>query len=297
MRSGYGGRFFHGLSQRGFTPLSVSSGFGGTVVRVLSIVLVVLVCVQPFANKLCRKSAQLATPSQIGVRWIWLQERTLPLEPCGGKHAPSAPRIRNPLIDWASGLVELCGQPWVRSMDPRDQAMELSELAAHATSHGVQRFRLASRAGRLRMLTHRVSLLEEYLIIMRAIASYAQVTSGFYDYRPGRLHSGYDIGLDAGTQVPSGWAGVVTQIEHWGGCEYAITVKSENGVSVAYGHLSPMVEVGQQVQTGSIIGTVAYDHVDIKMMDACGTYVDFAKENPFLGSPSMAHLEHQAAAY
>ncbi len=123
--------------------------------------------------------------------------------------------------------------------------------------------------------------LNAYLaLVHRAAAPYARVTSTFDEPRPGRLHHGYDIGLDAGTAVPVGWAGRVTSLTPWYNGEMCITVRVGD-VDVNYGHLVPVVTVDQEVRVGDVVGHVAYNHVDIKMLRG-EDYIDWGKVDPFL---------------
>lgn len=110
----------------------------------------------------------------------------------------------------------------------------------------------------------------------------AWVSSGFYDWRTtsryrsaAGLHLGYDIAMPAGAPFAAGWSGVVTGIANWSGPEYGITVESADGTRVTYGHVSPSVHVGAHVQAGDVLGTIAADHLDVKMRDAAGNYLDF----------------------
>lgn len=139
----------------------------------------------------------------------------------------------------------------------------------------------------------RRGVLHDYVDRMRRIAPYARVTSDFHDYRPGRLHNGYDIGLDAGTPVPCGWSGRVIRLTPWYGGEYGITVET-NGIEVTYGHLVPTVKTGDVLDAGDIVGRVAWDHVDIKMFCWAG-YIDFIKINPF-EDPLLTELHGSAVS-
>jgi len=110
----------------------------------------------------------------------------------------------------------------------------------------------------------------------------AWVSSGFYDWRTtsqyrsvAGLHLGYDIAMPAGTSVAAGWSGVVTGIAPWTGSEWGVTVESADGSRTTYGHISPSVHVGARIQAGDVVGTVVHDHVDVKMRDAAGNYLDF----------------------
>ena len=112
----------------------------------------------------------------------------------------------------------------------------------------------------------------------------AWVSGTFYDYRtvsryrrnPG-LHLGYDIAMPYGCAVSAGWDGVVTDIIPWTNTEYGVTVTDASGISVTYGHITPMVSVGQRVKAGGIVARIASDHVDVKMRDAAGQYVPFGE--------------------
>jgi murein DD-endopeptidase MepM/ murein hydrolase activator NlpD len=148
-----------------------------------------------------------------------------------------------------------------------------------------------SRAGIRRPL--HIGVLSDYLTLMHKTASYAQVTSDFYDPRPGRLHSGYDIGLDYGTRVPCGWTGRVIRITPWYGAENGITVES-NGIEVTYGHLAPDVKVGQMVRRGETVGHIVWNHVDIKMRCWAG-FIDWGKVDPF-DDPGLTELHCESKA-
>lgn len=112
----------------------------------------------------------------------------------------------------------------------------------------------------------------------------AVVTSTFYDYRAvsmyrrrAGLHLGYDIAMPARSAVRAGWPGTVVSIAPWSDCEWGVTVQSSDGREVTYGHISPTVRVGAHIDTGSIVGLVAINHVDVKMRDANGNYVPFGE--------------------
>jgi len=126
--------------------------------------------------------------------------------------------------------------------------------------------------------------LQSYLRLLCKVDPYALVTGWFWDWRsisryrsnPG-YHFGYDIGLPAGTQVPAGWSGRVTSIANWAYGEWGISILTPDGYTITYGHLSPRVSEGSYVNPGDIVGTVAVDHVDIKIRDSQGSFVDFGK--------------------
>lgn len=139
----------------------------------------------------------------------------------------------------------------------------------------------------------RAGVLGDLLARVRRVEADARVTSTFYEPRPGRLHSGYDIGLDAGTPVPCAWSGRVKTITPWYGAQTGITVVTQ-GIEVTYGHLSPEVKVGDEIVAGQTVGRVVYDHVDVKMY-ADGAYIDYAVVNPFV-DPRFTDLANGAAA-
>ena len=123
----------------------------------------------------------------------------------------------------------------------------------------------------------------------------AVVTSGFYDWRTvsryrshAGLHLGYDIAMPYGCAFGAGWSGVVTGIAVWSGEEHGISVESPDGTTVTYGHVAPKVVVGQHVVAGQILGTIALDHVDVKMRDPAGNYQDFGGSGRILPAPSWA---------
>lgn len=123
----------------------------------------------------------------------------------------------------------------------------------------------------------------------------AYVSSGFQDWRtvskyrrhPG-LHNGYDIAMRAGTPVRAAWPGVVVAVTPWYGSEFGVTVRSADGTETTYGHIAPWVAVGRRVEAGTILGSVVVDHVDVKMKDAGGTFVDFARQPVTLAEEETA---------
>ena len=131
--------------------------------------------------------------------------------------------------------------------------------------------------------------------LQRAHYPQAWVTSTFYDYRTvsqyrrnAGLHLGYDIAMPFGTAVSAGWDGIVTDVIPWTDTEWGVTVTDANGVSVTYGHIRPLVSVGQRVSAGGIIARIQYDHVDVKMRDASGQYVAFGENSSANSVAAMA---------
>src|SRR5690606_25498264 len=121
------------------------------------------------------------------------------------------------------------------------------------------------------------------------------MTSTFYDYRtvsqyrrnPG-LHPAYAIAMPFGSAVSAGWDGVVTDVIPWTDTEWCVTVTDASGVSVNYGHITPMVSVGQPVRAGSVIARIQADHVDVKMRDASGQYIPFGENSKANAMAAMA---------
>lgn len=124
--------------------------------------------------------------------------------------------------------------------------------------------------------------LKVYVDKLRRLYPEAEVTGRFYDWRSvsmyrshAGMHLGYDIALNAGRQVPAGWPGRVVGIIPWTDAEYGVCVETAGGYRVTYGHLTPSVREGDIVQPGMYVGSVARDHVDIKVKDGSGGYLDW----------------------
>ena len=120
----------------------------------------------------------------------------------------------------------------------------------------------------------------------------AVVTGGFYDWRTvsryrrsAGLHLGYDIAMPAGTPVRVGWAGTVVSVAPWTETEWGVTVLSGSGVEVTYGHVVPGAGMGDRLEPGDVVGRVALDHVDVKMRDSAGNYVDFGGKDAGRSAP------------
>ncbi|HPZ08491.1 MAG TPA: M23 family metallopeptidase [Candidatus Eremiobacteraeota bacterium] len=132
--------------------------------------------------------------------------------------------------------------------------------------------------------TSTISPLMDYLNLTRKYFPAAEITGRFREWRniskyraQAGLHNGYDIYLEKGTKIPAGWPGIVTAVTPWYGEEYGITVLSHDGKSMTYGHVKPLVVVGQRVSRDYIIALCWSDHVDIKMKDSEGNFIDFSK--------------------
>jgi murein DD-endopeptidase MepM/ murein hydrolase activator NlpD len=123
-----------------------------------------------------------------------------------------------------------------------------------------------------------------YLNLMSLNYSDTVITGKFHDWRPeskyrlkAGYHNGYDFAAPAGTEVPAGWEGTVTDIIYWGYGEFAVKIK-KNKQMTQYGHMNNLrVCIGQKITTGQIIGKIAVDHVDVKMK-VNGYYYDFGKQ-------------------
>ncbi len=147
--------------------------------------------------------------------------------------------------------------------------------------------------------------LEHLLAVEKGCWSPAWVTSGFYDWRTvsryrrrAGLHLGYDIAMPYGSPVAAAWPGRVVAVTPWTSSEYGVTVLSPQGWEVTYGHISPNVRVGSQVACGTVIGTIASDHVDVKMRDHTGAYVPFSEKAPVVvqREPQEIMKEYEEAA-
>jgi len=131
----------------------------------------------------------------------------------------------------------------------------------------------------------------------------AVLTSGFYDWRTvsiyrrtAGLHLGYDIAMPAGTPVRAGWAGTVVSVAPWTDSEWGVTVQTGSGLETTYGHVHPAVTVGDAMAVGSVVGTIAYDHVDVKMRDPAGNYVDFGNGQKASSTPFEAFAANSREA-
>lgn len=125
--------------------------------------------------------------------------------------------------------------------------------------------------------------LSDMLAAMKQAYARPEISGRFHDWRAvsvyrrqAGLHYGYDIAMPAGTRVPAAWSGKVVAITPWYGTEHGITVQTGNALTT-YGHLSPLLAVGDLVQAGQAVGTICVDHVDVKMRDLAGNHVDFGE--------------------
>lgn len=137
--------------------------------------------------------------------------------------------------------------------------------------------------------------LASFLAILARRAPRPEVTGRFQDWRNpsvyrlvAGLHNGYDVAYAPQTPIAAGWPGRVTSIVNWYGSEYGITVLSAGGFQTTYGHLSPVVRTGDWVHPGDIVGTVVVDHVDVKMRDLSGGFMDFGRGIRGVGSGASA---------
>jgi hypothetical protein len=135
--------------------------------------------------------------------------------------------------------------------------------------------------------------LSDMLTTMRQKYAAAEVVGRFHDWRTvsiyrshAGLHYGYDITMPRGASVPAAWDGVVVAIVPWTGPQYGITVQTAT-MRTTYGHLSPLVSVGQTIHAGQPVGVICIDHVDVKMRDGAGNFVDFGAGDG-ISAPSYA---------
>lgn len=101
------------------------------------------------------------------------------------------------------------------------------------------------------------------------------------------FHKGLDIGAPEGTTLIAVVEGQITYVGFLGGGGYTITLSKEN-MKITYCHVSPnfIVQVGQQVQKGQIIGQVGPKYVyGVKG----NTYQD-ATGKPTNGATTGCHL-------
>lgn len=146
----------------------------------------------------------------------------------------------------------------------------------------------------LLLMSPGVAELERLLEFQKVGDAGAFVSSGFHDWRTvskyrsrAGIHGGYDIAMLAGAEVRAAWSGEVVAISRWYGSEYGVTVRSSTGHEATYGHISPLVRVGEAVKSGDVLGTVVVDHVDVKVRDRFGSLVDF-KNLPLETTPIVA---------
>lgn len=111
----------------------------------------------------------------------------------------------------------------------------------------------------------------------------ASVTSGYYEARglsryrssPG-LHAGYDIAMPAGSAARAAWPGSVRAVIPWAEGEWGVEVLHQDGTTATYGHIVPAVGLGDRISIGQTVGSIARDHLDVKMRDAQGQLFDYA---------------------
>lgn len=98
----------------------------------------------------------------------------------------------------------------------------------------------------------------------------ATITSTYYSPRPAprNRHLGYDFELAAGTQVRTVYPGRVVNVLPWDNEGSAVWVESTLGGKqfvTSYGHVEPAVRVGDSIAAGTPVGTIANDHLDVKL--------------------------------
>ena len=143
--------------------------------------------------------------------------------------------------------------------------------------------------------------LDVYVNRCRALYPEVCVTGRFHDWRTvsiyrshAGLHYGFDIAMDAGREVPAGWPGVVVDIVPWTATEFGVTEELAGGYRVTYGHLHPLVSVGQALQPGTFVGVVAHDHVDIKVRTATGAFFNWGRSYGVLGNGGAWAIQNNA---
>lgn len=169
------------------------------------------------------------------------------------------------------------------------------------------RYKLPTPSARSSLRISSVRDVGDFVLLQQRHFPGAVLTSGFYDWRTtskyrsqAGLHLGYDIAMPYGCPFSAGWSGTVVAITPWYGEETGITVVSPDGTSVTYGHVRAQVNIGQQVMPGDVLGTIASDHVDVKMRDGQGNYVDFGGKGRVVPAPDwiggfyLPQMSHQA---
>lgn len=124
---------------------------------------------------------------------------------------------------------------------------------------------------------------EDYEVYLQKKYPSARISSSFYNKRPlsqyrkkAGFHQGYDFILPKNSVVPAGWSGKVTNIVKWSNGEYAVQVSDGNRM-VQYGHVAPLLKVGDQVKIGTNVGKTKIDHVDIKIK-FYDNYIDYGMQ-------------------
>ena len=102
-----------------------------------------------------------------------------------------------------------------------------------------------------------------FLLLILPVSAYtAPVTSPFGwrehpIYGGQRFHTGVDIGYEGGTEIPAMLPGVVEFADWWSGYGKCVILKHAGGDHTLYGHMEMIdVKPGQEVQKGSVLGTV-----------------------------------------
>ena len=112
-----------------------------------------------------------------------------------------------------------------------------------------------------------------------------RITSG-YGNRSGSFHSGIDIAASHGTSIRAAAAGVVTFSGWSGNYGNMIDIDHGNGVVTRYAHNSAnLVQVGQQVSAGEVIGRVGstgrstgpHVHFEVRVNGATRNPVNFLR--------------------
>ena len=102
------------------------------------------------------------------------------------------------------------------------------------------------------------------------------------------FHKGTDIPAPEGTSLIATCDGEITFIGFLGGGGYTITLTTSDELKISYCHVSPnyIVEVGQQIEQGQIIGNVGPKYV----YGVAGNNYKDASGNPTNGATTGCHL-------
>lgn len=114
------------------------------------------------------------------------------------------------------------------------------------------------------------------------------ITSGFGD---GRNHQGIDIGADQGSPIRAATSGEVIDSGPAQGFGQWIRVQADDGTITTYGHNeSNLVEVGDRVEAGQVIGTVG------DRGESSGPHLHFEVATPYGTTDPIPWLATHGAA-
>jgi murein DD-endopeptidase MepM/ murein hydrolase activator NlpD len=102
-----------------------------------------------------------------------------------------------------------------------------------------------------------------------------------FGVRFGELHAGIDLAAPEGTPYKAVHAGTVKKAGYDGGFGYSITIEHPDGTQTVYGHSRRLlVQKGQQVKAGDVIGEVGNTGYSFGTHLHLGVYVNGAPVDP-----------------